>query len=108
MWKLLILFWCVSYKIVLTAAALTRPPGKQPNIILFLADDMGYGDLSVYGHPSQEWGPIDQMAMEGVRFTQTYSVAPTCTPSRASLLTGNRYTLILRKQEVKYLIAHPR
>ena len=39
---------------------------RAPNIILFVADDFGYGDLSVYGHPTQEWGAIDQMAINGL------------------------------------------
>ena len=39
---------------------------RTPNIILFVADDFGYGDLSVYGHPTQEWGAIDQMAINGL------------------------------------------
>lgn len=62
---------------------------RRPNVILFLADDFGYGDLSSYGNPVQEWGPIDDLAREGIRFTQVYSVAATCSPSRAALLTGS-------------------
>ena len=61
---------------------------KQPNILFIVGDDVGVGDLASYGHPSQEWGAIDQMAAEGVRFTQAYSSARFCTPSRASILTG--------------------
>ena len=61
---------------------------RRPNIILFVADDFGYGDLSVYGHPTQEWGAIDEMAMKGIRFTQFYATSIFCSPSRAAILTG--------------------
>jgi len=57
---------------------------------MFVADDLGWGDLSVFGHPTQELGAVDQMAAEGIRFTQWYAAAPLCTPSRAALLTGAR------------------
>ena len=63
---------------------------NQPNVILFNADDMGWGDLSCYGHPTQEWGPIDDLAREGMRFTNMYASATVCSPSRAALMTGKR------------------
>jgi arylsulfatase A-like enzyme len=63
-----------------------------PNIILLVADDLGYGDLSSFGHPSQEWGVIDSLAREGMRFTHMYSAATFCTPSRTALLTGKTGT----------------
>ncbi|XP_072048904.1 arylsulfatase-like [Amphiura filiformis] len=67
------------------------PPGgphRKPNIIIFNADDMGWGDFSSYGHPTQEWGPVDDMAYEGMRFTNFYSASSLCSPSRAALMTG--------------------
>ena len=62
--------------------------GKSPNIILIFVDDLGYGDLSCFGHPTIRTPNIDKMAAEGMRFTQFYVGANVCTPSRAALLTG--------------------
>lgn len=59
-----------------------------PNVVLILADDMGYGDLSCYGHPRFKTPRIDRLAEEGTRLTQFNTPAPFCAPTRASLLTG--------------------
>jgi len=61
---------------------------QPPNIVIILADDMGWGDLGCYGHPSIRTPHLDQMAAEGMRFTDFYVAASVCTPSRAALLTG--------------------
>lgn len=61
---------------------------KQPNFVMIFADDLGYGDLSCFGHPSIRTPNLDRMASEGMRFTQFYSASPVCTPSRAALMTG--------------------
>lgn len=66
------------------------PP--TPNFIILFCDDLGYGDLSCYGHPTIKTPNIDQMAREGMKFTQFYVGASLCTPSRAALLTG-RYPI---------------
>ena len=60
----------------------------RPNVIIILADDLGYGDLGCYGHPIIKTPNLDRMASEGMRMTQFYSAAGVSTPSRASLLTG--------------------
>lgn len=61
---------------------------KQPNIVVILADDLGYGDLGCYGPPKFKTPRIDQMAAEGAKLTQFNTPAPFCAPTRASLMTG--------------------
>ncbi|MEC7265069.1 MAG: sulfatase [Bacteroidota bacterium] len=61
---------------------------EKPNFIIIFADDMGYGDLSSYGHPTIRTPYLDQMAVEGQKWTNFYVGASVCTPSRAALLTG--------------------
>lgn len=61
---------------------------SKPNIIFILADDLGYGDLGCYGQQYIQTPRIDQMAREGIRFTQAYSGAPVSAPSRSVLMTG--------------------
>lgn len=70
----------------------SQPTQQAPNIVLLFADDMGYGDLSSYGHPLIRTRNLDQKAEEGIRLTSFYVAASSCTPSRAALLTG-RYPL---------------
>ncbi len=60
----------------------------QPNLILFLADDLGWGDLASYGHPLIKTPNLDAFAKQGVRLTQCYSASAVCSPSRSALLTG--------------------
>jgi arylsulfatase A-like enzyme len=76
---------------------------RPPNFIIIVADDLGYGDLGVYGNPVIRTPNLDRMASEGVRLTSFYAVASTCTPSRAALMTG-RYPI--RSGLIRVL--HPR
>ena len=61
---------------------------NSPNYIVIFVDDMGYGDLGVYGNPTISTPHLNKMANEGQKWTQFYSAASVCTPSRAALLTG--------------------
>src|SRR5262245_33674833 len=60
----------------------------RPNIVLILADDLGYGDLGCYGCKDIKTPNIDRLAARGVRFTTFYSNGPDCSPTRTALLTG--------------------
>ena len=72
----------------LISAASAFSQHKAPNIIFILCDDMGYGDLGCYGQDLINTPHIDQMAAEGMRFTQAYAGSPVSAPSRATLMTG--------------------
>ncbi|WP_068471683.1 arylsulfatase [Saccharicrinis aurantiacus] len=76
----------------LFASCVSKPTQKKveqkPNIIYFLVDDMGYGDLGCYGQTKFETPNLDQLAAEGIKFTQHYCGTAVCAPSRSSLLTG--------------------
>ena len=61
---------------------------SDPNIVVILCDDLGYGDLSVFGHPIIKTPNLNQMASDGIKFTNFYSAAPVCSPSRVGLMTG--------------------
>ncbi|MDF1816993.1 MAG: arylsulfatase [Verrucomicrobiales bacterium] len=62
---------------------------EKPNVVVIMADDLGYGDVSCYGANSFETPNIDQLAAEGIKFTSGYCSASTCTPTRYSFITGN-------------------
>jgi arylsulfatase A-like enzyme len=79
--------------VLLLALAVWAPAARtfqetRPNVILIQADDLGYGDLSVYGQKRFETPSIDRLAREGTRFTQYYSGSTVCAPSRAALMMG--------------------
>ncbi len=64
------------------------PYAGTPNVLIIYVDDLGYGDTGAYGHPVVKTPNIDELAQEGVRFTQFYAPSALCSPSRAGLLTG--------------------
>ncbi|MEZ6066646.1 MAG: sulfatase [Planctomycetaceae bacterium] len=80
----------IAFSISLLRLAQPAPvhAAERPNVVVIFADDLGYGDLSCYGNPTIRTPHLDRMAAEGLRFTQFYSAASVCTPSRAGLLTG--------------------
>lgn len=77
----------IAIGIVVTSAACTRTQ-ERPNIVVIVADDLGYADLGCYGSPDIRTPNIDALAEGGVKFTGFYANAPECTPTRAAFLTG--------------------
>ena len=67
---------------------ITLASARPPNIVIILADDLGYGDVSCYGATKVKTPNIDRLASEGLRFTDAHSSSSTCTPSRYAILTG--------------------
>ena len=72
----------------LNASAGRHRRPARPNIVFMMADDLGYGDLSGYGRADCATPVLDRLAVEGMRFTQAYSAAPVCTPTRVGFMTG--------------------
>ena len=77
-----------SFLVSLAGALAHAQQPVRPNIVLILADDLGYGDLSCYGNTRHKTPRLDRMAAEGVKFTNFYTPMPFCAPTRASLMTG--------------------
>jgi arylsulfatase A len=92
--------WAVALATPATAA------DQRPNVVVFLADDLGHGDLGCYGHPRIQTPNLDAFARQGVRLTQCYAASAVCSPSRSALLTGRTphrngvYTWIAAGSEV--------
>ena len=75
--------------VAISAQALPNARGStRPNIILVMADDLGWGDLGCFGHPDLKTPYLDALASAGLRFTRFHAAAPVCSPTRASCLTG--------------------
>jgi arylsulfatase A-like enzyme len=84
-----LIFFSISITLtVLFTNCSVEQPTRKPNIIYILADDLGYGDLSCYGQKKFKTPNIDQLAAEGIRFTQHYAGSTVCAPSRCALMTG--------------------
>ncbi|WP_236624750.1 sulfatase [Rhodopirellula sp. SWK7] len=77
-----------SIALLLFAYCVAQASDRPPNVIIFLADDLGYGDLACYGNPIVQTPNLDQFAREGVRLTDCHAGGTVCSPSRAALLTG--------------------
>ncbi|HEU4883903.1 MAG TPA: sulfatase-like hydrolase/transferase [Longimicrobium sp.] len=89
-----------------TSPAARPGPRRRPNVLLIMADDLGYGDLGVTGRTDYSTPVLDRVAREGVQLTQAYSSAPVCTPTRVALLTG-RYPARTHAGLFEPLTTHP-
>ena len=87
---LLSLFMTIGLLTLVTPIIAAEKSGKShhPNIVVILADDLGYGDLSCYGAEDLKSPNIDALAEAGMRFSTAYASCTVCSPTRASLLTG--------------------
>ena len=68
--------------------AASAAEAAPPNVVIFLADDLGWGDLGCHGHPRIKTPNLDRFATQGLRYTQCYSGGAVCSPSRSAILTG--------------------
>lgn len=91
--------------VVLVAAGLTTTMSARqrprPNVVLIIADDLGYGDLSSYGAPDIRTPHLDTLAQGGVRMTSFYANAPVCTPTRAALITGRYQQRVMLERPLR-------
>jgi N-acetylglucosamine-6-sulfatase len=76
------------FALFLAASACARPVERRPNIVFILVDDLRWDDIRVAGHPFVETPHIDRLAADGARFLNAFATTPLCSPSRASILTG--------------------
>ena len=81
-------FFLLATVMPLFFAGSASPQTRPPNVIVIMADDLGYGDVSCYGAEALQTPHIDRLAKEGLKFTSGYCSASTCTPTRFSFLTG--------------------
>ncbi|MBT4846555.1 MAG: sulfatase-like hydrolase/transferase, partial [Planctomycetaceae bacterium] len=87
-------FFYIAF-LLIGSAALTPPlKANPPNIIVIMADDLGYGDLSSYGAKDLQSPHIDQLIKRGLKFTEFYANCPVCSPTRASFISGRYPELV--------------
>jgi len=82
------LFAGAQMLVPLSGFSVTEAPAKKPNIVIIMIDDLGWKDLHCYGNPKLDTPALDQLAAEGMLFTNGYSAAPVSTPTRAAMMTG--------------------
>ena len=82
--------WLLSliFSIIPNSSGFAKEIQGKPNVILILADDLGWADLGCYGSKYHKTPNLDRLAADGVRFTQAYAAAPVCSPTRAAIMTG--------------------
>jgi N-sulfoglucosamine sulfohydrolase len=84
----IVLLWLLLVGSFTGSLLATKPANARPNLILIIADDLAWDDVGCYGHPTLRTPNIDRLAREGMRFTRAFVTASSCSPSRASMLTG--------------------
>jgi len=78
----------LAFVLLVGSIAQTKEAQSQPNIVLIMADDLGWKDLNCYGNQKLDTPNLDRLALQGRLFTDAYSAAAVCTPTRAALMTG--------------------
>ena len=78
----------LAFLVAVPSSAAADQPANRPNVIVILADDLGYGDLGCYGQKIVKTPHLDKLAAEGIQFMQHYSGNTVCAPSRCSLMIG--------------------
>ena len=98
----------ISFLLLIGAWTLGQDVRTRPNIILILADDLGYGDLGCFGQQTLRTPRLDQMARQGMRFTQFYAGCTVCAPSRSVLMTGKHMgRTVVRGNSTEPIIIQP-
>lgn len=86
--KFLLIFFLAVPLLVASATKFNKEPEKKPNILIILADDLGYNDLNCFGAKDLRTPNIDAIINSGIRFSNFYANSSVCSPTRAALLTG--------------------